>query len=82
MKAYLIIEDDPNVPGGISVNVMHQPSQVEIDAGVNTRSTVAGMMAKEAYDHIHEIVDTANKLAANARKRVEQRKPEQNPCLH
>ncbi|WP_026601670.1 hypothetical protein [Methylomonas sp. 11b] len=82
MKAFLIIEDNPDVPGGIQVNVMHQPTQAEIDAGVNTRSTVAGMMAKEAYDHIHEIVDTANQLAANVRKRVEQRKPEQNQCLH
>lgn len=82
MKAYLIIEDDPNVPGGISINVMHQPTQAEIDAGINTRGTVAGMMAKEAYDHVHEIVAPANRLASNVKRRQEQRKPEQNQCLH
>jgi hypothetical protein len=82
MKAYLIIEDDPTVPGGLRINVMHQASFADMAAGIDIKNTVPAMMVKEAYDHIHEIVDTANQLAANVRKRVEQRKPEQNPCLH
>ena len=84
MKAFLIIEDNPNVPGGISINVMHQPTQAEVDAGIDTKTTVAGMMLSEAVAHINELVDTANTLAADVRRRHAEQaaKAGKRSCLH
>lgn len=82
MKAYLIIEDDPTVPGGVRINVMHQPTIAETQAGLDTRASLPGLMAKEAYDHLHEITAAANRLAADIQRRVQDGKTEPGPCLH
>ncbi|MCQ8182212.1 hypothetical protein NP603_13905 [Methylomonas sp. SURF-1] len=81
MKAYLIIEDEPSVPSGVRVIVMHQPTTAETESGLDTQASLPGMMVQEAYDHLREITHAAAGLAADIQRRQQARK-EQAPCLH
>lgn len=79
MKVFVIFEDDPQAPGGVSVNVMPQLTVNDMVAGAQPFDTLAGQCALVAKDHIDAIRSRAE-LAATFIKQIGT--AEQAQCLH
>lgn len=69
MKAFIIIEDDPQAPAGVSVNIMQQLTAAEVAAGVAPYSTTAGQFALEARDHIDDLRVKAFQITREIKRR-------------
>lgn len=80
MKVFVIFEDDPAAPGGITVNVMPQLTINQIAEGVEPYGTLAGQAALAAKAHIDAMRHRAEKTAAAINHIFDA--AEQAQCLH
>lgn len=80
MKVFVIFEDNPNAPGGVTVNVMPQLTINEIAAGTNPFGSIAGQAALAAKAHIDAMRNRAEKTAAAINQVVDM--AERGQCLH
>ena len=60
MKSILIIDDNADGIGNLSINVHHQMTKAELDAGVNPYDTTAGMLSEKAYAAVEQFCNEAS----------------------